>query len=49
MSEEFQDAYNLTAGKSDKVYIIYETPYEYITNTFSEWLNTNNIQRPVIV
>ena len=49
MTEEFPTDYEFTVGKSDKGYITYETLYEYLTNSFNNWLTTNNIQRPVIL
>lgn len=49
ISEEFPDNLDHTIGKSDKGYITYETLYEYLCNTFNDWLNSQNIQRPVIV
>ena len=41
--------YAFDTGKSDSGYIIFETFYEYITNTFNKWLIKNNVKKPVIV
>lgn len=49
MSEEFPEDIEFTVGKSDKGYITYETLYEYLCNSFNDWLNSQNIQRPVII
>ena len=49
MSEQFPKEYKFSVGKSDSGWISYETLYEYMTNSFNDWLNSNNVQRPVIV
>ena len=36
-------------GKSEKGYITFETLYEYLCNSFNDWLNENNVSRPVIL
>lgn len=48
-SEEFPPNFPFIVGKSDKGYITYETLYEYLCNSFNDWLTTHNITRPVIV
>ena len=36
-------------GKSEKGYINFENLYEYLCNTFNDWLIEKNVQRPVII
>ncbi|KAK3884531.1 hypothetical protein Pcinc_011204 [Petrolisthes cinctipes] len=47
--EKFPVGYEFTVGKSEKGYITYETLFEYLCNSFHDWLNAHNVKRPVIV
>lgn len=49
MAEKFPPYYEFTFGKSEKGSITYETLYEYMCNSFNDWLTEHNVQRPVIV
>ncbi|XP_068233201.1 tigger transposable element-derived protein 1-like [Palaemon carinicauda] len=49
MGENFPEGYDCCVGKSEKGYITFETLYEYLCNSFNDWLNDNNVQRPIII
>ena len=49
MGERFPEEYEFCVGKSEKGYITFETLYEYLCNSFNDWLNANQVTRPVIV
>ncbi|XP_068229518.1 tigger transposable element-derived protein 1-like [Palaemon carinicauda] len=49
MGENFPEGYDCCVGKSEKGYITIETLYEYLCNSFNDWLNDNNVQRPIII
>ena len=49
MVEEFPENYEFAVGKSEKGYITYETLYEFLCNTFYDWLKEKDIKLPVLV
>lgn len=49
MAEHFPEQFECCVGKSDRGYITFETLYEYLCNSFNDWLNDNNVQRPIIL
>lgn len=49
MGENFPEDYECCVGKSEKGYITMETLYEYLCNSFNDWLNQNEVQRPIII
>ncbi|XP_064098554.1 uncharacterized protein LOC135209721 [Macrobrachium nipponense] len=49
MAEQFPEDLLCAVGKSEKGYINFENLYEYLCNTFNDWLTENDVQRPVIV
>lgn len=49
MAEHFPENYDCCVGKSESGYITFETLYEYLCNSFNDWLNDNNVERPIIM
>ena len=47
--DEFPEEYDFVVAKSEKGYITYETLYEFMCNSFDEWLTSHNVKRPVLV
>ena len=42
-------SFEFSVGKSNSGYINFESFYEYMINSFDQWLTANNVKRPVIV
>ena len=49
MAEQFPKNYDFCVGKSEKGYITFQTFYEYIVNDFNQWLERNDVPKPVVI
>lgn len=47
--KKIPEKYAFTVGKRDKDYISYETLFQYMCNSFNNWLNDHDVTRSVIV